>query len=153
MSGLGLYLSMLNTPIDLFIFTLTWDNFLPHCKCSSKSIPRYLTDWVGISIFPSSLNLTRSLVLGYFGKNIISSLCCTFRHNLFALSQYERFERMLFNCLAKTCKDFFNWIMLLSSAKWYFLKIVLKKYIDHWFRWVKVMGVKRSLMVLQLRFL
>ena len=117
MSGFELYLSLLNIPIDLFIFTLTWDNCLLHCKCSCKSTPRYLTDWVGISRFPWSLNLNEEPGFRLFGKNIISSLFCTFRHNLFALSPYERFERTLFNCLAKTCKDLFDWIMLVSSAK------------------------------------
>ena len=41
--------------------TLTWDNCLVNCKCSSKSTPRYLTDWVGKSCFSCSfLNLERS---------------------------------------------------------------------------------------------
>ena len=130
MFGLELYLSLPNIPIDLFIFTLTWDNCLLHCKCSSKSTPRYSTDWVGISRFPSSLNLNEEPSFRLFGQNIMSSLFSTFRHNLFALSASERFERTLFNCLAKTCKDFFDWIMVVSSAK-YVLKIVLKKYLDY----------------------
>ena len=56
-SGLELLLSLLNIPIALFSLILKWDNFLVHCKGSSRSTPRYLTDLVGRSRLPWSLNL------------------------------------------------------------------------------------------------
>ena len=67
--------------------------------------------------FPWSLNLNKESGFRLFGRNIISSVFCTFKGNLFVLSQYEKFDRSLFNCLAKTSKDLFDCIMLVSSAK------------------------------------
>ena len=106
MFGLDLCLSLLNIPIVLFSFILLWDNCLVHCKCS-------------ISRLPWSLTLNEESSFRLFWQNIISSVFCTFKHNLFALSQYDRFYRSLFNCLAKTSKDLCDCIILVSSAKWY----------------------------------
>ena len=105
------YLSLLNMPIPLQSFILTWDN------CSSKSFPGYLNDWVGIICFPWSLNLNEESSFRLFGQNIISSVFYTFRYNLFALNQYERFDRFSSNCLSKTSKDLFDCIMFVLSAK------------------------------------
>ena len=55
MSSLVLCPSLFKVPKAVLNFTLTLDNCLVHCKCSSKSTPRYLTDWVGVSCFPCSL--------------------------------------------------------------------------------------------------
>ena len=107
-SGLELYLSFLNKPIALFSFILTWDNCLLHCKCSFKSTSRYLTNWVDISRFPWSLSINEKSSFRLFGRNIISSVFCTFRNSLFARSQYERFYRYLFNCLVKASKE--DWL-------------------------------------------
>ena len=54
MSSLELCLSLIKVPIAVFNFTLTLDNCFVHCKCSSKSAPRYLTDCLDISHFPCS---------------------------------------------------------------------------------------------------
>ena len=67
--------------------------------------------------FSWSLNLNEESSFRLFGRNSISSVFCTFKGNLFVLSQYEKFDRSLFNCLAKTSKDLFDCIMLVSSAK------------------------------------
>ena len=56
-SELELCLSLFKIPIALFNFILTLDNCLAHCKCSFKSIRRYLTDWAGISHFASTFKL------------------------------------------------------------------------------------------------
>ena len=122
MSRLELCLSVLKIPIALFNFILTLDNCLVHCKCSSsRSTPSYLTDWTGISCFPSSLNLIEGSISRLVGQNI-SSIFWMFRYNLLALNQYDRFNRSLFICFAKTSKDIFDCIMFVSSAKWYVFK-------------------------------
>ena len=117
MSRLELCLSLLKIPIALFKIILTLNNCLVHCKCSSKSTPRYLTDWAGISRFHCSLNLIEGSILRLVGRNIISSVFWIFRHNLLALNQYDRFNRSLFICFAKTSKDIFDCIMFVPSAK------------------------------------
>ena len=67
--------------------------------------------------FPWSLNLNEESSFRLFGRNIISSVFCTFKGNLFVVSQYEKFDSSLFNCLAKTSKDLFDCIMLVLLAK------------------------------------
>ena len=61
MSSSVLCFSLFKVPNTVLKFTLTLDNCLVHCKCSSKIPPRYLTDWAGISCFLCSfLNLEGS---------------------------------------------------------------------------------------------
>ena len=61
MFNLVFCLSLLKVPKAVLNFTLTLDNCFIHYKCSSKSTPRYVTDWIGKSCFPSScLNLEGS---------------------------------------------------------------------------------------------
>ena len=115
MSCLVLCLNLLKVSKAVLNFTLTLDNCLVHCKSSSKSTARYLTDWVGISCFPCSfLNLegsSESLV----GQNI-SSIFWTVKLVLLALSQCNKFNRSKFICSGKSCKDLFDCMMFVSSA-------------------------------------
>ena len=60
-SDLVLCLSLLKVAKAVLKFTLTLDNCLVYCKCSSKRTPRYLTVWAGIRCFPCGcLNLEGS---------------------------------------------------------------------------------------------
>ena len=79
---------------------------------------------------PWSLNLNKESSFSSFERNIISSVFCTFKHNLFGLSQYDRFDRFLFNCLDKTSKDLFDCIILVSSAKWYLFESCIQVFIS-----------------------
>ena len=115
--------------VCLIYMELTWDNCLVHCKYSSRSTPRYLTDCVGIGRLPCRLNLIEVRNFTLFRKNI-KSIFCTFKPNLFSLNQYDRFDRSLLNCLAKTSKDLFDCIVLVSSAKWYVFESCIKC-LDH----------------------
>ena len=112
-SRLELCLNLLKIPIALFNFILTLDSYFVHCKCSSRSTPRYLTEWAGISRFPCILNLIEGSILRQVGRNIINSVFWVFRHNLLALKQYDRFNKYLFICLAKTSKGIFDRIMFI----------------------------------------
>ena len=85
MPRLELCLSLLKIPIVLFNFILTLDNCLVHSQCSSKTTPRYLTDWFGISRFPGSLKLIEGSILRLAGRNM-SFVFWIFRHNLLALN-------------------------------------------------------------------
>ena len=154
MPALELYLSFLNLPITLFSFILTWDNCLVHGKCSSRSFLGYfLTNWIGRSPLSWSVNLNKDSSFRLFGWNL-SSVFCTFKHNLFPLSQCDRFNRSLFNCLAKTSKDLFDYIGTCIIFKMVFIFSKVKyKCLDHWYKWQKVIDLELSVVEFQLIFL
>ena len=79
MTGLELYLRLLYMRIALFSSISAWDNCLVYWKYSSKSTPRHLSSWVGISSFLWSLNLNEESVFRLFVQNAIRSVFCTLR--------------------------------------------------------------------------
>ena len=89
-----LCLNLLKIPIPRFTFTWTWAICLLHYRCSSRRIPRYLTVFTGVSLSPSSLNLTPLTMFVVFQWKIINSVILTFKETLLAINHWS--ERMCF---------------------------------------------------------
>ena len=102
--------SLFSMPLPRLSLIFICAIYLFQSRCSSIKTPRYLTEWVCKSLLPSNLNLKRWSILVFLGLKIISSVFFTLRLNLFALNQFERFDRSLFTCFDNLSNDGLDWL-------------------------------------------
>ena len=88
--------SLLSMPIAWLSLIFVCVTCLFQSRCSSIKTPRYLTEWVGTSLLPSNLNLKLWSIFSFLGLKITSSVFFWLRLSLFALKQFERFDKSLF---------------------------------------------------------
>ena len=91
-----LCLNLLRIPLACSNLIFTSETYSIECKCSLSSAPRYITSLVGISLFPSSLNLKPCSIFNVPNNKITESILLTFRLYLFAFNSLKRLNRFLF---------------------------------------------------------
>ena len=126
------YLTLLSVPIARLSFILTCDIWGDQVKCSTKRTPRYFTEIVGISIFPTQ----RVLFFLHLEKVYLHLTV------LRAFSDHDSFSLLIFpvNCLRELC-----WYHLQSDMLWSILDMSR----NHWCRWGLIMDLGKTLEALR----
>ena len=110
--------NLLRIPTEWLNLIFTCVICLFQYKYPSINTQRYLTERVGRSLLPSSLNLKLQSVFRFLGLDMPSSVLFLLRVSLFVLNQFERFNKSFLICF-DILSDGFDCMILVTFAKRY----------------------------------